>query len=93
MAGIDKSFVDCYEINEAFAAVALANMELLNLDEEKVNVFGGAVALGHPLGCSGSRILTTLSSVLSDRNAHIGVAGICNGGGGASAMVIERVIS
>ena len=93
MAGIDQSYVDYYEINEAFAAVALANMELLNLDEGKVNVFGGAVALGHPLGCSGSRILTTLSSVLSDKNAHIGVAGICNGGGGASAMVIERVIS
>jgi len=93
MAGIEKSYVDYYEINEAFAAVALANMELLGLDEDKVNVFGGAVALGHPLGCSGSRILTTLSSVLSDKNGHIGVAGICNGGGGASAMVIEKVIS
>ena len=90
-AGIDASQVDYYEINEAFAAVAIANQRELNLDPDKLNVFGGAVALGHPLGASGARIITTLNSVLADRNAKIGVAGICNGGGGASAIVIERV--
>ncbi|WP_258105826.1 acetyl-CoA C-acyltransferase [Marinoscillum sp. MHG1-6] len=90
-AGLKKSDVDYYEINEAFAAVALANMQLLDLNPDSVNVFGGAVALGHPLGCSGTRILTTLTSVLGNKQANIGVAGICNGGGGASAMVIERL--
>jgi len=91
MAGVEKSDVDYYEINEAFAAVALANNKLLDLDAEKVNVNGGAVALGHPLGASGARITITLANVLRQRNATIGVAGICNGGGGASAIVIERV--
>jgi len=90
-AGIDKSEVDFYEINEAFSAVALANNMKLELDAEKVNVNGGAVALGHPLGCSGARIITTLNSVLKQNKAKVGVAGICNGGGGASAIVIERV--
>lgn len=90
-AGIDKSNVDFYEINEAFAAVAIANNMQLELDPEKVNVNGGAVALGHPLGCSGARIITTLNSVLRQNEGHIGVAGICNGGGGASAIVIERL--
>ena len=90
-AKIDPSEVDFYEINEAFAAVAIANNRKLNLDPEKVNVNGGAVALGHPLGTSGARIITTLSSVLSQNNGKIGVAGICNGGGGASAIVIEKV--
>lgn len=91
MAGVTKKDVDFYEINEAFAAVAIANNRQLELDPEKVNVFGGAVALGHPLGCSGARIITTLNSVLQQRGGSIGVAGICNGGGGASAIVIEKV--
>ncbi len=90
-AGVDKKDVQYYEINEAFAAVALANNIKLGLDAEKVNVNGGAVALGHPLGSSGSRIVTTLINVLKQNNASIGVAGICNGGGGASAMVVERL--
>ena len=91
MAGIDKADVDFFEINEAFSAVAIANNRQLALDPEKVNVFGGAVALGHPLGCSGARIITTLNNILSHKNASLGVAGICNGGGGASAIVIERM--
>jgi len=90
-AGIDKKDVGYYEINEAFAAVALANNSKLGLDPEKVNVNGGAVALGHPLGASGARITITLANVLKQNNARIGVAGICNGGGGASAIVIERI--
>lgn len=90
-AGVDKKDISYYEINEAFAAVALANNIKLGLDSEKVNVNGGAVALGHPLGSSGSRIITTLINVLKQNNSSIGVAGICNGGGGASAIVIENV--
>ncbi|NNF35736.1 MAG: acetyl-CoA C-acyltransferase [Saprospiraceae bacterium] len=90
-AGIEKSDVDIYEINEAFSAVAIANNMEMNLDPESVNVFGGAVALGHPLGASGARIITTLNSVLTHKGKSIGVAGICNGGGGASAIVIEKV--
>lgn len=89
-AGVEKSDVDFYEINEAFSAVALANIQELELNPESVNAFGGAVALGHPLGCSGARIITTLNSVLDQKNGSIGVAGICNGGGGASAIVIEK---
>ncbi|CAG8580177.1 10817_t:CDS:2 [Paraglomus occultum] len=88
-ANIPESSVDYYEINEAFSVVALANLKLLGLDEEKVNVFGGAVAMGHPLGCSGARIVCTLLSVLRHKEGKIGVAGICNGGGGASAIVIS----
>ncbi|MEQ9377627.1 MAG: acetyl-CoA C-acyltransferase [Imperialibacter sp.] len=91
MAGVSKKDVDFYEINEAFAAVAIANNRKLELDPAKVNVFGGAVALGHPLGCSGARIITTLNSVLHQEGGTIGVAGICNGGGGASAIVIEKI--
>lgn len=91
IAGVKPSDVSYYEINEAFAAVALANNIKLGLDPAYVNVHGGAVALGHPLGASGARILTTLINVLKRRNATIGVAGICNGGGGASAIVIERM--
>ncbi|CAD5279753.1 MULTISPECIES: acetyl-CoA C-acyltransferase [unclassified Imperialibacter] len=91
MAGVTKKDVDFYEINEAFAAVAIANNRKLELDPAKVNVFGGAVALGHPLGCSGARIITTLNSVLHQEGGTIGVAGICNGGGGASAIVIEKI--
>lgn len=90
-AGVVPSDVNYYEINEAFSVVVLANNIKLNLDNEKVNVFGGAVALGHPLGCSGARIMTTLINVLSKNQGEIGVAGICNGGGGASAIVLEKV--
>ena len=90
-AGIEAKNVDYYEINEAFAAVALANNSKLNLDPAKVNVNGGAVALGHPLGASGARITITLANVLKQNKGTIGVAGICNGGGGASAIVIERM--
>ena len=90
-AGVEKSDIDFFEINEAFSAVAIANNIKLELDPDQVNVFGGAVSLGHPLGASGARILTTLNSVLSQKDGTVGVAGICNGGGGASAMVIEKV--
>lgn len=90
-AGIVPSEVDFYEINEAFSVVSIANNQLLHLDAEKVNVNGGAVALGHPLGASGARIIVTLLSVLQQNNGKIGVAGICNGGGGASALVIEKL--
>ncbi|HOO09157.1 MAG TPA: acetyl-CoA C-acyltransferase [Cyclobacteriaceae bacterium] len=91
MAGVGKNDVGYYEINEAFSAVALANNKKLDLDASKVNVNGGAVALGHPLGASGARITVTLANVLKQNNARIGVAGICNGGGGASALVIENL--
>lgn len=91
VAGVDAKSVDYYEINEAFSAVAIANNIKLGLDASNVNVNGGAVALGHPLGASGARITITLAQVLKQNNAAIGVAGICNGGGGASAIVIERV--
>jgi acetyl-CoA C-acetyltransferase len=90
-AGVDKKDVGYYEINEAFSAVAIANNMKLGLDPAKVNVNGGAVALGHPLGASGARITMALANILKQNNASIGVAGICNGGGGASAIVIERV--
>lgn len=90
-AGINADQVDFYEINEAFSVVALANNQELKLDSNKVNVNGGAVALGHPLGSSGCRIIVTLLSVLKQNNGKIGVAAICNGGGGASAVVIERM--
>ena len=90
-AGKEISEVDFFEINEAFAVVSLANNQELGLAEEQVNVNGGAVALGHPLGASGARIVVTLLSVLAQNNGKIGVAGICNGGGGASALVIERI--
>jgi acetyl-CoA C-acetyltransferase len=90
-AGVDQKDVGYFEINEAFSAVAIANNIKLGIDPEKVNVNGGAVALGHPLGASGSRIITTLINVLKQNNSSIGVAGICNGGGGASAIVIEKV--
>ncbi|KAI5670077.1 hypothetical protein M9H77_10441 [Catharanthus roseus] len=90
-AGLEASKVDYYEINEAFSVVALANQKLLGLNPEKVNVHGGAVALGHPLGCSGARILVTLLGVLKQKNGKFGVGGVCNGGGGASALVVELV--
>jgi acetyl-CoA C-acetyltransferase len=87
-ANINASDVDFYELNEAFSVVGLANIKLLNLDPSKVNIHGGAVSLGHPLGCSGARIIVTLINVLRQNQGKIGAAGICNGGGGASAMVI-----
>jgi len=89
-AGISIKEVDYFEFNEAFAVVGLANMKILGLTDKNVNVNGGAVALGHPLGCSGARIIITLLNVLEQNKAKIGVASICNGGGGASAFVIER---
>ena len=89
-AELNISDVDYFEFNEAFAVVGLANMKLLELTDDKVNVNGGAVSLGHPLGCSGARIIVTLLNVLEQNNAKIGAAAICNGGGGASAIVLER---
>lgn len=89
-AGIAISDVDYFEFNEAFAVVGLANSKILGLDDSKVNVNGGAVSLGHPLGCSGVRIIVTLINVLEQNNGTIGAAAICNGGGGASAIVIEK---
>lgn len=89
-AGISISDVDYFEFNEAFSIVGLANAKILGLENDKVNVNGGAVSLGHPLGCSGARIIVTLINVLEQNNAKIGAAAICNGGGGASAIVIER---
>ena len=89
-AGITIDDVDYFEFNEAFSVVGLANMKILGLNDSNVNVNGGAVSLGHPLGCSGVRILITLLNVLEQNNAKIGAAAICNGGGGASAVVIER---
>ena len=89
-AGLTISDVDYFEFNEAFAVVGLANAKILGIDNVKINVNGGAVSLGHPLGCSGARIIVTLISVLNQNNAKVGAAAICNGGGGASAIVIER---
>src|SRR5690606_37792412 len=91
MAGLSLEQIDFIEINEAYAAVAIANKKILGIDGNKLNVYGGAIAMGHPLGTSGARILCTLLSVLKNENGKYGVAGICNGGGGASAMVIERL--
>lgn len=88
-AGLKMSDVDFVELNEAFSVVGIVNTKKMNLDPAKVNVNGGAVSLGHPLGCSGARIIVTLINILKQKNGKIGAAGICNGGGGASAMVIE----
>lgn len=90
-AGLKMSDISYYELNEAFSVVGLANMKLMNLDASKVNVNGGAVSLGHPLGCSGARVIVTLINVLKQNNAKYGAAGICNGGGGATALVIENM--
>ena len=89
-AGLSIDDVDYFEFNEAFAVVGLANAKILELEDDKINVNGGAVSLGHPLGCSGTRIIVTLLNVLEQNNGKIGAAAICNGGGGASAIVIER---
>ncbi|TXB61406.1 acetyl-CoA C-acyltransferase [Phaeodactylibacter luteus] len=90
-AGLSLSDIDYFEVNEAFAVVALAFNKVLDIDVSKVNVFGGAVSLGHPLGASGARIVTTLNNVLQQKNAKRGLAAICNGGGGASSIIIEKV--
>jgi acetyl-CoA C-acetyltransferase len=90
-AGLKMSDIQYYELNEAFAVVGLANMQLMKLDPSKVNVNGGAVSLGHPLGCSGARVIVTLINVLKQNNAKYGAAGICNGGGGATSLVIENI--
>ncbi len=90
-AGLSMDDVDFFEVNEAFAVVTMAFNKELNIDESKVNVHGGAVSLGHPLGASGARILTTLNHVLHQKNGSIGCATLCNGGGGASAIVIKKV--
>ncbi len=89
--GLSIADVDFFEFNEAFSVVGLANAKILGLNNDKVNVNGGAVSLGHPLGCSGARIIVTLINVLEQNNAKVGAAAICNGGGGASAIVIERI--
>ncbi|GAB4469652.1 MAG: acetyl-CoA C-acyltransferase [Thermoflexibacter sp.] len=91
LAGMNLAQIDYFEVNEAFAVVALAFNKIMGIDLAKVNVFGGAVALGHPLGCSGARIVGTLTNVLHQKNGKYGLAAICNGGGGASAMIIERL--
>jgi len=90
-AGLTFDDVDFFEINEAFSVVAIANNQKMNLDPAKVNIWGGAVALGHPLGCSGARIIVTLLNVLKQNGGKIGATGICNGGGGASSVVVEMV--
>lgn len=89
-ANISKSDVDYFELNEAFSVVGLVNCQIMDISSDKVNVNGGAVSLGHPLGCSGARVLVTLLNVLEQNNAKIGAAGICNGGGGASALILQR---
>jgi len=90
-AGLSKDEIDLFEINEAFSVVSLANNQILELDPEKVNIHGGAVSIGHPIGCSGARIIVTLLHALKRTNGKYGCAGICNGGGGASALVVEML--
>ena len=90
-ANINIKDIDFFEVNEAFSVVGLANSKILNIDKNKVNVFGGAVSLGHPLGCSGSRIVVTLINVMNQKKGKIGAAAICNGGGGSSAIVIKSM--
>lgn len=90
-AGVDINEIDAFELNEAFSVVGLANVQKLGIDGAKTNINGGAVSLGHPLGCSGARIIVTLINVLKQNNGKLGAAGICNGGGGASAMVVENI--
>ena len=91
-AGLKMEDIDYWELNEAFAVVGIENSKRMHLDPAKVNIHGGAVSLGHPLGCSGARILVTLLHILKQQKAKYGAAGICNGGGGASAMVIENLL-
>jgi acetyl-CoA C-acetyltransferase len=91
MAGMQLSHVDLFELNQAFSVVSIANQRILELDPAKVDITGGAVVLGHPIGCSGARIIVTLLHNLIRTGGTVGAAGICNGGGGASAIVIERI--
>jgi acetyl-CoA C-acetyltransferase len=90
-ANLTSTEIDFFEFNEAFSVVGIVNTKILKLDPSKVNTRGGAVSLGHPLGCSGARIMVTLTHILQDNQAKYGAAAICNGGGGASAMIIERI--
>lgn len=90
-SGLKVSDIDFFEVNEAFSCVAIINAKELNISTEKLNLWGGAVALGHPIGCSGARITVTLLSILAQNNGRYGMAGICNGGGGASALIVEKV--
>ena len=90
-ANLIKEEIDYFEINEAFAVVPMAYEKMQEIPHKKMNIFGGAISLGHPLGASGARIITTLISVLRQTKGRYGAAGICNGGGGASAMIIERI--
>jgi acetyl-CoA C-acetyltransferase len=90
-AGLTMDDIDYFEVNEAFSVVTMAFAKEFGLSYDKVNVFGGAVSMGHPLGCSGARIVTTLINVLHQKDGKYGMAAICNGGGGASAMIVERV--
>ena len=90
-AGMSIGQIDWFEYNEAFSSVCIANMKLLDIADTKVNVHGGAVALGHPIGMSGARILQSLLTVLKNRGGKYGLAGVCNGGGGATAMIIENL--
>ncbi|MNE05044.1 Acetyl-CoA acetyltransferase [compost metagenome] len=90
-AGLTKDDIDYFEFNEAFSVVALANAKILDIPMRKVNIYGGAVSLGHPLGCSGARIVVTLTSILQQEGGTIGLAAICNGGGGASGMIIKKL--
>ena len=91
IANLSLDDVDYFELNEAFSIVGLANMKILGIGDDKVNVNGGAVSLGHPLGVSGARIVIALTSILKQNNATIGAAAICNGGGGASALILEKI--
>ena len=90
-AGMKVSDIDYFEFNEAFSVVALANMKLLDIGEEKINVHGGAVAMGHPIGMSGARLVQSLLTVMRNRGGKYGLAAICNGGGGSTAMIIENL--
>lgn len=90
-AGLDKNDIDLFEVNEAFSVVSLANNQIMDLDPDIVNIHGGAVSIGHPIGCSGARIVVTLLHALRRTNGTLGCAGICNGGGGASSLVVEMV--
>lgn len=90
-SGLSVNDISYFEVNEAFSVVPMTFAKVMDFDAEKMNIYGGAVAIGHPLGCSGARILTTLTSVLTNNQARYGMAAICNGGGGASAMILERV--
>jgi acetyl-CoA C-acetyltransferase len=92
-ANLQVSDIDYFEINEAFSCVPIVNAREMNIPMDKLNIWGGAVSLGHPIGCSGARITVTLTSVLHEMKGRYGMAGICNGGGGASAIIIERVSS